>query len=103
MILDLHRQTFVGGIKRRAFGDRPRLEHALHLQPEIVVQPRRGMALDDKAVPRFLFDLRRRLGRFLKTPLSFVLVKRHGGYCNSGLQFAVWFGRENRRARHLKV
>src|SRR5208337_3751988 len=41
------------------------------------------MALHAKAVPRFFFDLRRRLGRFLKAPLSFVFLKRHGDYCNS--------------------
>jgi hypothetical protein len=41
------------------------------------------MPLNNKAVPRLFLKLGRRLGRFLKPPLSFVFVKRHGGYCNS--------------------
>src|SRR5712692_939227 len=82
MILNLHGQTLIGRVERRSLGDCPRFEHALHLKPEIVVQPRRVMALHDKAVLRLFFELRRRLGRFLKPPFSFVLVERHGGYCS---------------------
>ena len=87
MILDLHRQTLVGRIERRAFGNGPRFEHALHLQAEVVVQMRRVMSLHHETMPRLLFKFRRRLGRFLKAPFSFVFVKRHGSYCNSALRF----------------
>jgi len=64
----------------------PRLEHAFHLQAEIVVQARCGVALDAKAAPRLFFQLGRRLGRFLEAPFAFVFVERHGGYCNSGFR-----------------
>src|SRR3984885_5247290 len=41
------------------------------------------MALYDEAVFGFLFDLRRRFGRCLKAPFSFVFVERHDRYCNA--------------------
>src|SRR5260370_19801946 len=41
------------------------------------------MPLHNETVPRLFLELGRRLGRFLKPTLSFVIVKRHGGYCNS--------------------
>jgi hypothetical protein len=46
------------------------------------MQSRCGVALYDKAVPRLLFDLRWRLGSFLKSPFPFIFFERHGGYCS---------------------
>src|SRR5258708_34486510 len=81
-MFDLHGQTVIGKIERRALGDGAGLQHAFHLQSKIVVQARCSVALYAKAVPRLLFDLRRRFGGFFKAPFSFVLVERHGGYCS---------------------
>src|SRR5260370_24870703 len=82
MIFDLHGQTLIGRVERGAFGNCPRLEDAFHLQPKIVVESGSGVALHDKAVPRLLFDLGRRLRSLLKAPFSFVFVERHGRYCS---------------------
>ena len=38
MIFHLYRQAFVGGIDRRALGDCPRLEDAVQLQSQVIVQ-----------------------------------------------------------------
>src|SRR5262249_4460064 len=49
MILDLHRQSLVFRIDRRAARYRPRFEHAVEFEPESVMQPRVIMFLDDKS------------------------------------------------------
>ena len=49
MVFDFDRQALVVGIERRTFCHRPGLEHAIQLQPQIVMQARRGMFLDDEA------------------------------------------------------
>jgi hypothetical protein len=49
MILDLHREPPVVGIERWSLGDRPGLEHAVELKPEVVMQPPRVVLLDDEA------------------------------------------------------
>jgi hypothetical protein len=46
MVLRLHREALVGRIEARPLGHRPALQHAFELQPEIVVQARRRVALD---------------------------------------------------------
>ncbi len=48
MVLDLDRQPLDLGVERRALRDSPRLEHAIELEPEIVMQPRRIMTLNDE-------------------------------------------------------
>jgi hypothetical protein len=45
MILDLHREPPVVGIERWSLGDRPGLEHAVELKPEVVMQPPRATIL----------------------------------------------------------
>ena len=77
MILYLHCQAFVGGIERRAFGYGPGLQHALHLQAEIVVQPSCAVLLHHKAMPRLFLQLGWWLGSFLETALALVLVQGH--------------------------
>jgi len=49
MILDLDRQPFHRGVARGRLGHRPGLEHAVVFDAEIVVQPRRRVALDQIA------------------------------------------------------
>ena len=49
MVLDLDRQPLDRRIERRALGHRPRLEGAVELQAEIVVQPRGVVALHHEA------------------------------------------------------
>jgi hypothetical protein len=48
MILDFDSEAFVPRIERRPFGHRPGFEDAVKFEPEIVVQPRRRMLLDDE-------------------------------------------------------
>ncbi|MGY4356834.1 hypothetical protein ACVW0J_003327 [Bradyrhizobium sp. i1.7.7] len=49
MVLDLDRQPLVMRIERGSLGDRPRLEHAVELEPQIIVQSRRIVLLDHEA------------------------------------------------------
>ena len=49
MVLDLDRQALDRRIERRPLGDRPRLEGAVELETEIVVQPRGVVALHHEA------------------------------------------------------
>ena len=60
------------GIERRALGHRPGLEHAVELEAEVVVQPRRVMLLDDEAQLRAGRDrgLARRLGGLVEVALG---------------------------------
>ena len=48
MILDLHGEALFVTIERRALGNGPRLEDAVAFEPEVVVQTRGGMLLDDE-------------------------------------------------------
>ena len=49
MIFHLDRKALVVRIERRAFGHRPGFEDAVELKPQVVVQPRGVMFLDDEA------------------------------------------------------
>jgi len=46
MVFGLDGQAFIGRIEGRAFGDGPRFQRPISLQPEVVVQAPRGMFLD---------------------------------------------------------
>ena len=46
MVFGLHGETLVGRIEARPLRHRPALQHAGELEPEVVMQPRRGVALD---------------------------------------------------------
>ena len=48
MVLDVHGQLAGGRIERRPLRDGPAGQHAVDLQPEVVVQAPRAMALDDE-------------------------------------------------------
>lgn len=49
MILDLDGEALVGGVERWSPGHGPGFEDAVQLQPQVVMQPRRIMFLDDEA------------------------------------------------------
>jgi hypothetical protein len=63
MVLDLHREPLVVGVERRTFRHGPRLEDPIKLQPQVVVQVRRRVLLDDetKIFCGFYFGLAARL------------------------------------------
>ena len=42
MVLGLHGEALFAAIERRPLGHRPRLEHAVAFEAEVVVQPRRA-------------------------------------------------------------
>ncbi len=48
VVFDPHREPFVGGIERRPFGHRPRLERSAGLEAEIEMQVRCSVHLDDE-------------------------------------------------------
>ena len=48
VVLDMDRQALLAGIEARPFRHRPALQHPVELEPEIIMQPARGMLLDDK-------------------------------------------------------
>src|SRR5439155_157440 len=77
MILRLHSQTFLGGIERRTFGDRPRSKDASHFKPEVVVEASRVMLLDNEAVPASFFYGAGRFWGFVEFPFPFVFFKAH--------------------------
>ena len=69
-------------VERRALGHRPRHEHAVDLQAEVVVEARRAVALDDEPAARA--EGRRpggraggRLGRLREVALAAVFLERH--------------------------
>jgi hypothetical protein len=56
MIFDVHGKALISRIERRAFRHRPRQQHAIPLQPQVVVQVRRQVLLDtEEERARFLF------------------------------------------------
>ncbi len=48
VVLDVHGEPLVGRIRRRPLRHRPGLQHALELEPEVVVSPARGVLLHDE-------------------------------------------------------
>ncbi len=51
VVFHFDREPLVRRIERGPARDRPGLEHAIQLQPEVIVQPARGVLLDDEAQP----------------------------------------------------
>src|SRR5262245_37776586 len=81
MILDLDGEALLAGIEGRAACHGPGLEHAIHLESEIVMQACRVVLLDDEARVLGLANasLARGLGRLLEVALGAVLreLPRH--------------------------
>jgi hypothetical protein len=48
MVLHPHGEAFLSGIERRTFGDRPRLEYSSSFDPEVVMETRGVVLVDDK-------------------------------------------------------
>ena len=48
VVLGLHREALFVAVERRSLGHRPGHEHAVAFEPEVVVQPRGGVLLDDE-------------------------------------------------------
>jgi hypothetical protein len=73
MVLDVDGHPPVLWVERRSLGHGPAGQHAVDLEPEVVVQPRRAVALDDEAPitggRRSRADFACRLGRLAEIPL----------------------------------
>ena len=58
MVLDLDREPLVVGIEGRTLGDSPGFEDAVEFEPQVVVQMRCRMLLNDEAEALRRLDLR---------------------------------------------
>ena len=85
VVLDVHGQALFLRAQRRPLGHRPALQHAVHLEAQVVVQPAGGVLLDDEEAP--VLDAGRagrprpraeRLGRALGIALLSVVVEGGG-------------------------
>jgi hypothetical protein len=74
MIFDLHSETLVVWVKRRAARHGPGFEDAVQFQPKIIVQPRGVVLLDNEAPAGRRPDcfIPARLPGFLEVALGFV-------------------------------
>jgi hypothetical protein len=82
MVLDMDREPLLTGIEARPLRDCPAQQHAIELEPEIVMQTARGMLLHDKGerhCGRVLAHPACRLRRFAKVAFAVVLFERHRG------------------------
>ena len=77
VVLDVDRHPPDGRVERGALGHGPGHEHALDLQPEVVVEPGRPMALDDEAPGRAGDGGGRRLRGLGEVALATVFLERH--------------------------
>ena len=79
MILDMDGEAFFIGIEARAAGHRPALHHAVEFEPQIVMQPPRGVLLDHIPVPAAVAAFSSaRFRRHAEFPLFPVSFERHG-------------------------
>jgi hypothetical protein len=69
MIFDVLRQAARLRIERRTLRHRPTHEHAVDLQPEVVVKAAGAMPLHDEPAGAFLYFRAARLGRRVELPL----------------------------------
>ena len=80
VVLDVHCEALVVGVEARALGHRPAQQHAVELEPEVVVQAGGRVLLDDERQPggAARTDLARRLGRDAEVALPTVAFEGHG-------------------------
>ena len=80
MVLDVDGERTLAGLEGDALGDGPRGERAFQLEPEVVVEPSRVVALDDedRLLPPASARGRERLGRGVAASLRFVLAQLLG-------------------------
>ena len=76
MILDVDRKVLLSGLQRDAFRHRPAGKRTVTLEPEVVVQVPRVMALDHEDRFLALASLAKRLGRLPPRPLALVVLQR---------------------------
>src|SRR5262249_4167677 len=50
MVFHVDGQALDGGVERGAVGQRPRLEHAVHFEPQVIVETSCAMSLNEKPV-----------------------------------------------------
>src|SRR5690606_3172896 len=78
MVLDVDGEALLARHQAGALGDRPALQHAVHLQAQVVVQPPRRVLLDQVAVAaRRLLLPAARLRRLLEIALLAVGLEAH--------------------------
>ena len=80
MVLDMDRHALFGGVVARSLRHRPRPQHAVELEPEVVVQPGGRVLLDhERRLLRPLGGCRARLRRALEVALAAIRRQRVGG------------------------
>ena len=77
MVLHLDRQATHAGLLGRPLGDGPALQHAVQLEPEVVVEVAGVVLLDDEARAPRLGNLTLRLRALLEVPLLLILLQPH--------------------------
>ena len=78
MILDVHGKMAFPTPKRDSFRDRPARQRAVSLEPKVVVQSPRGMALNDEPSVTLPYSrLSERLGRLTSLATPSILVEAH--------------------------
>jgi len=93
VVLGHDREALVHGVERRAAGNGPGLEHAVALQPEIVVQLARRVLLDhEKEQSLARGGGRRGLGRRVESALLGIFVQQHCRRRRVGEHDALGFG-----------
>ncbi len=78
MIFRANGKPLVGGIEAGAACHRPAFQDAIHFQPEIIMQTRRVMLLDDEAIAACAFPFSRRFLRSGKVALAIIFLQRVG-------------------------
>ena len=81
MVLGAHREPLLAQREARAAGDGPALEHAVELEPQVVVKPAGGMLLHHELAGRVSRGLRLRLRRPCEVALAGIfdeLLARRG-------------------------
>ena len=92
VVFHVHGHAPGARVERRTLGHGPRDEDAVDLQPEVVVQPGRAVALDDEPPgPRGRARDRPagRLGRLPEVALALVFLERHGAQCGRARRSGV--------------
>src|SRR5688500_14784179 len=77
VILHMHREPLLAGNEARAAGHRPALHHAVKFKPQIVMQPGRGMLLNDESIAPAFSGLAARLRRDPEAAFGPVGLKCH--------------------------
>src|SRR4029450_6210999 len=75
VVLDVHREVLLPRLHRHALRHRPARERAVHLEPEVVVQPRGVVPLHDEDRVLALLLRGEGLRRLLRVPLPAVLLE----------------------------